>query len=643
MDYEALELPAVRLAPYAELAQSVRSCDRLRSMRRLAEWVGPSRKVTAAGDLTLADARRAVQDLMLPGDQGPGRTPARSASEFPELQNLWELVLAAELLHDDPRVVRPGPALEDLRNDDDEEIVDVWADVLAAALEFAFWDTELSQSLIPTLMALYVSSAPIPELDLAVAAVAVQFDVDAEAVATSEPWSREVTATSVAVEDFVRQLVELDAAVADDGGVRLTPLGRYGVNCWLGGVGADAPAVMNLADASASELIGLGVTIGGPDELDALFTEWTAARGPEQAADELIDLASQGDAAIRVTAFSLLDRIGPPAEQAVWRGLEQTATRPHAKAWLQVQGFADVEPEPADLHWLLIDAIVATLDDGADAIGEAVSGISLGAPEQAELVGKLWRCGHPQAVEALDALSRHHPDTAVAKAARKGALQARSAAAPPAKRRTSSKAATATAGKSAKARAKAKTAEAKAAFAGSVCQVKITLVDVKPPVWRRITVPAPITLPELHAAIQIAMGWTDSHLHEFEIDGRQYGVPDPDWDSDMHPEAGVRLLDTIGEGGRLRYVYDFGDDWRHDVQVEKLLPAGTEVPVCLTGRRACPPEDVGGPWGYADFLAAYGDPAHPEHDDLRQWAGAGFEPDRFDPAEVTELLRLLFL
>jgi hypothetical protein len=89
-------------------------------------------------------------------------------------------------------------------------------------------------------------------------------------------------------------------------------------------------------------------------------------------------------------------------------------------------------------------------------------------------------------------------------------------------------------------------------------------------------------------------------------------------------------------------VYDFGDNWRHDVQLEKVVPAGVDVLVCLAGRRRCPPEDVGGPPGYADFLAAYGDPAHPEHDEMRQWAGAGFDPDQFDAAEVTAELAALF-
>jgi Plasmid pRiA4b ORF-3-like protein len=635
MDIEPVRLPIVRLAPYAELAEAGRGCQRLRSVRRLAEWVGAGRKVTkTTSTLTLADARKAVQDLRLPGDQGPGRTPARSAVEFTELQELWELACGAELLVEGGGVVRPGPALHELRDDDDEKIVDVWADLLDVTLEQAFWLPVLSRALVPALMALYVSPGPVPARELADVAAGLTLDLDDDGFA-------ETAGIVPDVDEFVQALVDLDAAILDGGGVCLTPLGRYGVNFWLDEAGVDAPAVVDLGDATAAELIDLGYTANGPEELEALFSEWTSARGLERAASDLVAYAVVGDAQQRMTAFSLLDRIGPPAEQAVRRGLESTATRPHARAWLTVRGLDGGDADLTDVRWLFVDAVVAALDDDVDAVRQSLSEMELSAQEHADLLAGLWRCDHPQTVEALEALARHHPDRAVVVVAQKALLQARSPAAMPAPRRTGSTKGKAKGG-SAKARAKAKTTVAKAAWAASACQLKVTLLDVRPPVWRRITVPATITLPELHEAIQTAMGWTDSHLHQFEVGGIRYGRPNPGFTSDVRPEAGVRLLDRAGEGARISYVYDFGDDWRHDVEVEKVLPPGAEVPVCLAGRGQCPPEDVGGPWGYADFLAAYGDPAHPDHEDLREWAGDGFEPDHFDAGGVTARLKHLF-
>ena len=146
-----------------------------------------------------------------------------------------------------------------------------------------------------------------------------------------------------------------------------------------------------------------------------------------------------------------------------------------------------------------------------------------------------------------------------------------------------------------------------------IYRLKVTLRDVKPPVWRRVELPGNVTLAELHSILQTAMGWFDSHLHEFEIDGVEYGVLDDAWDYDekVRDESKVRLDKVADEGTRIRYTYDFGDNWRHDVVVEKVLPAEDEVryPRCLAGKRATPPEDVGGDYGYAEFCEAMADPS----------------------------------
>ena len=172
-----------------------------------------------------------------------------------------------------------------------------------------------------------------------------------------------------------------------------------------------------------------------------------------------------------------------------------------------------------------------------------------------------------------------------------------------------------------------------------IFELKIQLREVRPPVWRRVLVPSDMDLAELHEVMQTAMGWTNSHLHEFETGGARYGVPDPDWELDeVADESGVKLSRIAAEGSRVRYVYDFGDGWQHDVIVEKVMDAqpGWRYPCCVAGRRACPPEDVGGPWGYQDFLLAVSDPGHDEHEHWLEWVGGPFDPAEFDLAAADE-------
>lgn len=177
---------------------------------------------------------------------------------------------------------------------------------------------------------------------------------------------------------------------------------------------------------------------------------------------------------------------------------------------------------------------------------------------------------------------------------------------------------------------------------GSIYQLKITLRNFSPPIWRRVLVPGEFNLYKLHWVVQVAMGWTNSHLHQFIIDGEHYSIPDPD---DWEPVIDERrvALSRIAprEKRKFVYEYDFGDSWEHEILVEKILPlgAGTKYPLCLKGKMACPPEDVGGVWGYADFLEAINDPKHPEHEDLREWAGGDFDPNAFDLDDVNRALR----
>ena len=182
------------------------------------------------------------------------------------------------------------------------------------------------------------------------------------------------------------------------------------------------------------------------------------------------------------------------------------------------------------------------------------------------------------------------------------------------------------------------------AAADATVVLKVSLRGAKPPIWRRLRVPGRMTLDTLHDVLQVAFGWTDSHLHLFESGGRQYSDPSHElgW-GDTGDESRVRLSDVVGApGDRLRYEYDFGDSWEHDIVVEDLLPAdGATVAVCVGGRRAGPPEDCGGVWGYAELCAVLADPRHPDHGERTAWVGGRLDPAHFDPQEINAILRRL--
>lgn len=177
-----------------------------------------------------------------------------------------------------------------------------------------------------------------------------------------------------------------------------------------------------------------------------------------------------------------------------------------------------------------------------------------------------------------------------------------------------------------------------------IFELEIVLAEVAPRVRRRVQVPGEIDLAVLHEVVQSVMGWTNSHLHEFEIAGRRYGIPDPDWPGQrVTDEARGMLFRLVKQGDRFGYLYDFGDNWAHEIAVEKITSAepGVRYPRCLTGQGACPPEDVGGLWGYEEFQVALADPAHPGHDERREWVGGEFDPHGFDPAEADRALEWL--
>ncbi len=180
----------------------------------------------------------------------------------------------------------------------------------------------------------------------------------------------------------------------------------------------------------------------------------------------------------------------------------------------------------------------------------------------------------------------------------------------------------------------------------AVYQLKITLDDSKPPIWRRILVPEDVALSTLHEIIQRVMGWRNDHLHMFRIAGQIYGDPEEDETGMLGTIDETRYrINRFGlrEKSKFSYEYDFGDGWEHTILVEKITSAdpSAHYPVCVAGKRACPPEDVGGIWGYADFLEAIADSNHAEHDEMLDWVGGDFDPEEFNLDDVNASLQFI--
>jgi len=183
----------------------------------------------------------------------------------------------------------------------------------------------------------------------------------------------------------------------------------------------------------------------------------------------------------------------------------------------------------------------------------------------------------------------------------------------------------------------------KTSVSNDVLGLKVTLRGLRPPVWRRLLVPSTMTLGDLHTAIQAAMGWEDCHLHAFGIHGEQYG--DRSTLDDVADENRMTLGHLKRSGAvRFTYTYDFGDGWEHRIEIEKSAPAveGRAYPVCIAGKRSCPPEDCGGVGGYDEMLAILADPGHPSHADYVERFGEDFDPDRFDIEGATMELGIRF-
>jgi hypothetical protein len=186
----------------------------------------------------------------------------------------------------------------------------------------------------------------------------------------------------------------------------------------------------------------------------------------------------------------------------------------------------------------------------------------------------------------------------------------------------------------------------KIASSQNIYQIKVTLLGTKPPIWRRLLVPASMTLAKLHDVLQTAMGWAGGHMHEFRTADRHFGMPDPEDRSmgmQVENERSIRLSSVLRRAGaKLIYTYDFGDNWEHAVVLEKLLPAqlslDLEYPICIDGKLACPPDDCGGIPGYYELIEALADPEHDRHEEISEWISDGFDPQAFSVENVNRML-----
>ena len=555
----------------------------------LAQWTGAGRELTTTGVLRPAVAVEACRMLGLGVPSGK----LRSAKDVPELDQAWGVALAAELVWVTANRASAAPGVAELVTlangagetaelDDDlaERVMLAWLRGAGAPLGFPGNPCE---QCLTVLHELSEANGPIALTDLAVAVLDADGPDFADHAVTT-----------------VRELVDFEAVATGPGRsaggtVTLTPLGRVLAEAVFGTLSRPpADTAEDLVTAVAWLPPKVALIAAGP---------WLAGRAPHAAVRELLDFAAAFDGPVlRSVALEIARRSGADA-MPVWR---EYARMPgfgaYARQWLAAQD-EPVAADDKDEPWLLVDTIVQSSDHLAPGMLSLLSGTVQAAAgdSAAEVLAGIANCGHPHAAEVARMLSGG-PAAGFCTAPEKDTLY----------------------------------------------QLKVTLRGVsKPPVWRRVLVHADASLGDLHQAIVAAMGWDDSHLHMFSDDSTRYGTPDADLD--LEDEDEFALADVLVEpGDGLRYLYDFGDDWDHDVRLEKVLPPdadprATAVPVCLAGKGACPPEDCGGPWGYADLKETIADPADEEHEGILEWLGledpSDFDPAAFDLASVNARLQ----
>ncbi|MFC0626399.1 hypothetical protein [Kribbella deserti] len=391
---EVLRLPAVRLPAESDLAPLALASLRLTELKRLAEW-GQGRSVNNDGELDPHDVEAGTKELGLGLD---------------ELLVGWAAAVDAELLTLKSDQAVAGPALAVLEQGTDQDKLDVWADIVDWDIETAYPADEPSEALPVLLMMLHLE--PVVSFEDLVG-TAVEMDGTGEDAAD-------------AVSYLMSRLLDLGVVLTDGELFQSTPLGQFGLSCWFGSVGVDAPVITDLAEASPVQVMEMAQVFEDDGEREAFVHEWIDAVGPSAAADELVTLASTGTPDDRSGAFALLQRVGAAAEDAVRSKLDDPSVRPHAINWLTEAGLSAPELTPAESSWLFADMLVAVLGPDDETQREAAAELGFEDPRSLDHIAGLADTTHPAAAEVLQALATHHPDPAVVKAARKATLQSRS-------------------------------------------------------------------------------------------------------------------------------------------------------------------------------------------------------------------------
>ena len=593
----------------------------LTAARTLAEWVGTGRPVTTRGVLKPAAA---VQACDLLGIELPTRKP-RSALDIDPLMMVWAAASASGFIEVDHGRVTARPPLQAWIDGTADTVLAIWTQCALESLGLASEVDQTDLDVLAVLATLHEhdGTVSLDDLDEGMAEFLGDATPDCSCPdCTSQPsyspslfgLPEDFDGTAdVDVQDVVHALSEFGIAVLRSDTAELTPLGRWFTDVLFR---QSAPA----ADAGAATLV--AAVAGLPDTIAVLMSRpWLSARSPAAAARELIAAGESTSGQERLIALTLARECGPDAEPA-WR---EWATKDgfgaYARAWLAEQD--DTEPADTDMAWITVDMLDTMLNAMPPELPVELLSALLQAQagaEMAEALPLLADSAHPAAPGLVALLNG--PAIPLASL---GSLPPGTDA-------------------SIQAPARRPATPVRPGRTGSRYQIKVQLRGVtKPPVWRRLEVPADVGLDRLHEVIQAAMGWENCHMHAFSDAGNEYGRPDRELGH--HDERTVRLSQILaGVGDRIGYTYDFGDDWEHDIILEKILAAdaGATGTVCTAGKGACPPEDCGGVWAYQELKATLADPDADQHDTMLEWldlaSGSDFDPHTFSIADVNRRL-----